>query len=312
MTQNSIRLTIEDKMNESVFLGPNDVGRPALIIEGTDDTWAYSYLFKLSRLRGNGDIDVVIGNGKETILKYHDEGQLSFQYVILLDADHDRWLDCCRQDENIVYTHYYSVESYFTSEAVVESTVDDFADVFTKDDKAKILLMEVKESLSPLYIATLMKLNNKWSIRLENCSINRWVDSQTGLIDPRKLGSYITEELKRKDALRESQNLYLAKAYEASSSNHNDQMVPFADIDRVVSGKQKLEAVYHLFRVHFPCVMEHRKLKVFRQDLVKNICRSEEAVSLVEKIDSILEKLLEDRAHLRSMESESAFNDAVS
>ena len=158
MTENSIRLTIEDKMNESVFLGSNDLARPALIIEGTDDIWAYSYLFKLSRLRGHGDIDVVIGKGKDTILKYHDEGQLSFQYVILLDADHDRWLDFCRRDENIVYTHYYSVESYFTSEAVVESTVDDFADVSTKDDKAKILLMEIKESLSPLYIATLMKL----------------------------------------------------------------------------------------------------------------------------------------------------------
>mgnify|MGYP000962799558 CR=1 FL=1 len=295
MTQDCVFLTVEDKMNESVFLGRCDMRRPALIIEGTDDMWAYSYLLKQTSFTRTGNVDIVVGSGRERILGYHDEGQLSFEYVILLDADHDRWLNRCRQDERIIYTHYYSVENYFTCTRVIEATVSDFADMFTRNDTAEVIVREVEESLSPIYAAIVMKIENGWCISLERCGIDRWMDSGTGFLDPLKLASYVSDELKKTGVMSGPEPV---ECCEAITSIDTGNGISLPGIDMVVSGKHKLKAVYYRFKAHFPEIMKHRNLRTFQMDLAKNGHMSEEVASLVAEIESRLGRLLESRASL--------------
>lgn len=296
MTYDSCRLTIQDKMNESLFFHSNHRTRPALIVEGRDDMMVYSYLLKLSTLSRNGDIDVVVGEGKENILRYHDEGQLFFDYVILLDADHDRWLNRCRQDEAIVYTHYYNVENYYTSADVIKAAVAEFSNIYTSNDTTKIILMEIYESLKALYTAVVMKVECGWCIPLEKCGTEAWMDSNKGVIDPRKLATYITDQLGKSSILPD--NPHSIEDLEATIVDDQGAEVSPTEIDMVVSGKHKLRVAYYRFRCHFPGMMKNRSLDAFKRDLIRKIGRCEEAVNLVAEIESRFERLLENHHDL--------------
>ncbi len=290
MTYDSCWLTIQDKMNESLFFDSNHRTRPALIVEGRDDMMVYSYLLKLSTLGKNAGIDIVLGEGKGNILRYHDEGRLVFDYVILLDADHDRWLDRCRQDEAIVYTHYYSVENYYTSADVIKAAVAEFSNIYTSNDTTRIILMEIYESLKPLHTAVVMKVECEWCIPLEKCGTEAWMDSKKGLIDPRKLATYITDQLEKSGMSPD--NPYSAEDLEVIIVGAQGAEVSLTEIDMVVSGKHKLRVAYYRFRCHFPEMMKNRSLDAFKTDLIRNIGRCKEAVNLLDEIESRFERLL--------------------
>lgn len=291
MTHDFPWLTIQDKINEPLFFDSNYRTRPALIVEGRDDMTVYSYLLKLSALGKNGNVDIVVGEGKENILRYHEEGRLVFDYVTLLDADHERWLNCCRQDEAIVYTHYYSAENYYTSADVIEATAADFSDIHTNNHTSKIILTEIYDGLKHLYAAVAMKVECGWCIPLEKCGIDAWMDNKKGLIDPRKLATYVTDQLRKAGILLD--NPYSVEDLEAIIFNDQGTEVTVTEIDMVVSGKHKLGLAYYRFKYHFPRMMKHRSLKAFEMDLVRNIGRCKEAVNLVAEIEYRFGRLLE-------------------
>ena len=290
MTCDSCYMTIEDKMNEILFLDQNCGIKPALIVEGHHDMVVYSHLLKLSALSFIRDIDVVNGKGKQNILRYHDEGRLVFDYVILLDADHDRWLNCCRQDEAIVYTHYYSVENYYTSADVIKATATKFSNIHTSNDTGTIIVIEIHDSLKPLYTAIAMKVECGWCIPLEKCGTETWMDPNKGVIDCQKLASYVTDQLAKCSMLPDTS--YSVKDLEAILVDQSAEL-SLAEIDMVVSGKHKLRVAYYRFKRHFPVMMKNRSLHAFKMDLVREICRCEEAVNLVTEIESRFERLRE-------------------
>ena len=149
--------------------------------------------------------------------------------------------------------------------------------------------------MSPIYAAIVMKIENGWCISLERCGIDRWMDSGTGFLDPLKLASYVSDELKKTGVMSGPEPV---ECCEAITSIDTGNGISLPGIDMVVSGKHKLKAVYYRFKAHFPEIMKHRNLRTFQMDLAKNGHMSEEVASLVAEIESRLGRLLESRASL--------------
>lgn len=270
-------LTIEDKINTVIFEGS---GIPALILEGSSDSRIYGHLFTNSALDWS-KIDIVIGESKNKILKYHEEG-LPFTYNAIIDSDYDRYNKCCRADSNLIYTHFYSIENYLAVEDVIHKIITEFKMVKCKEVLASQIVNEAISLIRPFTLACLVKLKNNWPVKLEGISLFRWYNQKAKSIDFLEIKKHFFNELSTLGVTISGSDL--DKHYEEASKLFDK--FPPEDIDYIINGKRKCEAVYLTFKRYFPRLMSKRDICIFIGDLCKNIYESSYAKELLEEVDS--------------------------
>lgn len=271
-------LTLEDKINVSTFFEKDSP--PALIVEGKTDTKIYSRMLVISELKWD-EIDLVFAEGKRNIIKAIEDG-LPFEYVALMDLDLDAYNNCCRTEEEIVYTHFYSVENYLTTEEVLDLLINDIRTIHQPIINANQIIERLEEELFPLAIACILKADHDWSIKLEQCDVMRW-HSDERKIDANSLKEYLLQQLNSVGismSSNELDELYIQKTADIKAAG----MV----LDKIVPGKQKLTSVFFEFQRNFPHHMSRRQINIFTLDLYKYITESKYIKELVQEIDEKL------------------------
>lgn len=256
-------INIEEKNN---LLSMEKETKPGLIIEGNSDFVVYDRMLMISEYCG--DIDLVIGESKSNILNQHDEKKIDFPYIILLDADYNHYTNEFREDKVIIYTHFYSIEGYLTTENVIEKTIEDFKCQSCKDVECKEILKKVHDLLQPIINICLLKLKHGWCFKLEGFNLSKWYDEKNKEIDVPYLENYV-------------------KGYVGDFDwNEGEKLLESITInlDCIIHGRIKLQAIYSLFKEYFPS-MKGRSLNIFTLDLCKNIINCNYSKQLVKKID---------------------------
>lgn len=292
-------LTITDKINTCML---EENTRPALIIEGKTDFIVYSRMLIKSELDWN-KIDIVVGESKSNILKYHDEG-LDFNYLILLDSDYERYEKKLREDDNIIYTHFYNMENYLTTEDVLERTIDDFVRITCRPNcDAKTIIKEAISSIEPFIVACLIKKENNLSMKLEDISIEdqRYWSKRDSCIKLEEFKKFLLENCRDDEEKNKVKTLW-DKQY---ASKKEFIMIKFekGEIDLILNGKQKLNSIYHVFFNKFKIGMKGRNIHHFISDLCKNLLNSKYIAELVIMIDSHISKYMEDK-EINAIDSE--------
>lgn len=276
-------LTIEEKINLSILEG-DDI--PALIVEGTSDVRIYGRLLTKSTISSD-KYDIIIGKCKTEILKYHYSG-LPFKYVALIDADYDHFNHSCINDNRILYTHFYTMENYLTLEEVLSQTIEDLKTIHSPNITSKEILNRAILSIEPIIVACLLKQDNKWPIKIEDCSVEdlRWWNGKSYSIDYNKFKSYLYDRFKDNSITLDS------KEFDIQYSLKKHFINTSSSIDIFAHGKHKLRSVFYVFKQVFPVSMDKRDVNVFIGDLCKNLFKSTYALDLVSKIDNKLLTLI--------------------
>lgn len=273
-------LTIEDKNNLKFF---DSDERPALIVEGKSDWLIYSRVFIFSSLLRR--FDIVVGESKNNILKYYNDNKIEFKYLILLDADYERFKGGCIDDENIIYTHYYTIENYLTLKDVVEKTFFDFMLACIPEGlDVERILEEVMCEITPFVVVSLMKMDNNWNIKLEDFKIDRWMDDGKVKIDILK--NYVLKKL-HDGGIVVDDNQFL-QIYERLLRVFTE--IPTDKKDCVIHGKRKLEVLFYVFKKYFPYHFKSKNIDHFTLDLLKNIQYSNLIKELISNIDERMQE----------------------
>ncbi|UOQ47204.1 DUF4435 domain-containing protein [Gracilibacillus caseinilyticus] len=278
MNSSTPKLTIQDKLNTR-FFGDNT---PALIVEGKTDTMVYERLLINSQLDWK-EIDIVIGLSKSNILKHHDQG-LPFKYVALLDADYDYYFDQIIDDDNLIYTKFYNMENYLTTKNVLKRIIKDFNSVSSKHINEDDILNEAIEAIIPFILSCIAKIKYDLPISLEDQNIERWWHNSEKRITISNMHAYIDDELKKRDFEIDINWSELNEEYENLLETHS--------IDKFLNGKHKLDAIYKMFKKHFPDHMAHRGINPFKVDLIRHINSCTHANELLDSIDYRFQKIL--------------------
>lgn len=286
MTDDIPYLTINDKVNVCIL---EDSNIPALIIEGKTDFLVYSRMLIKSKLDWN-KIDIVVGGCKTNILECHDNG-LDFNYLILLDSDYQRYEQTLIEHDNIIYTHFYNMENYLTTEEVLEETIYDFIcikDISNHD--AKMLIKEAILSIEPFIVACILKIENNLSMKLEDLSIEdqRYWDSSNTRIKLEEFKCLLIKKCKDEEEKTKVKHLWdeqYDKKKEFIMKNLEE-----GKIDLILNGKQKFNSIYHIFFNKFKTRMKGRKIETFKYDLCKNLLSSRYIAELIDTIDVHISK----------------------
>ncbi|WP_196590507.1 hypothetical protein [Pectinatus frisingensis] len=273
-------INLEDKINTSL-LEPHTL--PGLIVEGKTDISIYDKMFSSSKVLST--IDFIIGESKSAIITAYKSKTINFPCVILLDKDYDGYLKSCLTDDNIVYTHYYTMENYLTTEAVIDATNKDFQSLHRKFSTNDII-KEVKAQIEPYVIFCLIKLKQHWDIKLEECNIVRWLEDNN--LKAEELRDYILGSLK-KIGIKESKV--------ALNEKYDEEKLLFEKADKyqqeeVTHGKQKLAILFYVFKSKYNDSFEKRNVDVFTVDLLKNISCCDAVNELTATIEEKIKPLL--------------------
>ncbi|PEV97693.1 hypothetical protein CN428_24420 [Bacillus cereus] len=265
-------LTIEDKKNAAIFEG-NDI--PCLIVEGTTDVLIYEKL--LANVEIGSDLDIVNGESKSNVKRFiQEEGdEVSFTYLAILDSDYERYLDCCLEHNNVVYTHSYTMENYITSNAVIEEVIKRFTTLKTRKITASELLEDIINSINPFILACLGKLENGWAVKLEDIGLETWGYNKDLYVDRTKLFEYLNEQLK--------------VDLESELSNYEEklnELIQANQLTLVVSGKRIYDALYWRLKQIFPLFMKGRNKKLFERELYCYIHHDSRAQELRDYIEN--------------------------
>ncbi|EOO05703.1 hypothetical protein IAW_05012 [Bacillus cereus str. Schrouff] len=247
------QLTIEDKKSAAIFEG-NAI--PCLIVEGTTDVLLYEKL--LVDMEITGDFDIVNGESKTNIKKFiEEEGEdVSFLYLVILDSDYERYLNCCLNRENVIYTHFYTMENYITSHVVIQEVINHFSTLRTGRIDATQLMADIVDSIKPYILACLAKLNKDWNVKLEDVGLEKW-DYRTDLqVNATKLLHYLESNL----------SIDLTQELE-SYEEELDTIIQTGKLELVVSGKRLYDALYWRLVQLFPQFMSGRSKKSFEREL---------------------------------------------
>ncbi|WP_429844550.1 DUF4435 domain-containing protein [Brevibacillus sp. FIR094] len=273
-------LTIEEKIN-TTLLEKHPI--PALIVEGSTDIQVYGHLLKKSEV--NWELmDFVVGNCKNDIEKNMQAG-LPFRYIAILDSDFERYKDeLITDNENLIYTHYYNMENYLTCKEVIDSTIEDLRLVNSPQISSEKIIHDAIDSISPIIIGSLIKIDNDWNFPLESYGIEHkeWWDNDVNQVNAEKLKCFITNK-----GVCLTDEIWIKGATLLSQIRDTER------IDLILNGKQKIDAVYHQFKKTFPHIMSCRNKKVFKFDLCKNIHNSKSTLELITEIDSKVSTLLQ-------------------
>ncbi|WP_139490326.1 DUF4435 domain-containing protein [Brevibacillus dissolubilis] len=281
MSRSIPRITIEAK-NNLRFL---EKVKPGIIFEGKTDYDIYGYLLAKSKhgKRCGKDVDLVIGESKNNILKYH-KGGITFPYIAIIDSDYDKYLYNCIEDERIIYTHYYNIENYLTLEEVLDDFLDGVKIVGDPSVTGRSMLQEALNSIQPFIIACFIKMVNSHSYKLEDVSIEneQWWNSKEGCIDSDNMKKYLAVAMDGLD------NKLIDEQFEFAS----DKINSLETVDYILNGKRKLEAVFFCMHKYFPNYMKGRNKKVFVGDLRRSLLCSPIVSEFVDIIDQKISELL--------------------
>lgn len=246
-------LTIQDKKNTAIF---EEKAIPCLIVEGTTDVLIYEKL--LVNIEIGSKLDIINGESKSNVKKFIEEegDEVAFSYLAILDSDYDRYLGCCLNHNNVVYTHSYTMENYITSNEVVDEIINRFTTLNTEDITASELLGEIINSIKPYIFACLGKLENGWSVKLEDIGLETWGYNNDLQVDQTKLLNHLKEQLE--NDLEIELNNYEGKLNELIQDNQ---------LNLVLSGKRIYDALYWRLKQIFPQFMGGKSKKLFEREL---------------------------------------------
>lgn len=289
------RLKLEEKITAINILG--DIPKPALIVEGKTDVSIYSKVLTLSMLDMK-KFEIIIGECKSSILKFHDDKKIPFKYVAILDSDFERYKDICRVENNLIYTHFYDMENYLTTIDVIEATFNDFKDIYTNDIGKEELYDRMIECLYAYIVAIKYKLNclekvekgeNMPIFSLEDESIfnEKWWSKKENKVDYEKIKSYLVNFYK-KNKIDFDSNVWhnIDEEYKNGKSSEEHE------IDFVIKGRRLIEAYLCVFQEILGNTMKKRDRDVFMNDLRKNLDKSVYVQELVKEIDMKLKVVI--------------------
>ncbi len=268
--------------------------KPALIVEGKTDIDVYGKLLTYSNLEIN-KYDVIIGDCKSNILTHIEEENIPFQYVALIDSDHERHRGNLQEVDNIIYTHCYDMENYLVEDEVIEKTLRDLTTIFTRNITISTLKQEVYQIILPLYIANKFKIRymdeNKKLFKIEDLSIEnqKWWQARSLSINKDKLKAYIKEELEKLD---ETFNEEIWNTIEMEAYRELDAEKKLIDINLIVKGRRMVESYYFVFKKNLTNQMDQKNKHSFSKDLIKNIHCSLNAQKLLEEIEEKMYKII--------------------
>lgn len=291
------RLSLKDKIYSVKFLG--DIAKPALIFEGNSDVHVYSRLLKLSEV-DRKKFDIVVGECKTNILNYHDKLLIPFKYLAVLDSDFDRYNNKCRDDENLIYTHFYDMENYLTTSEVVHSTFSDLNDVYTNDITEEQLYLKMIDCLFAFIVAIKYKLmclalvdkgEDIPIFQLEDNSIKneKWWDNKNKKVDLDKMKNAMIQFYKEKD-IDFDENAW-NNIISETKQEYIDKKVGIP-VDIIIKGRRLIEGYYFVFQYFLETVMKKREGEVFFNDLRKNISKSTHAQNIIKEIDRKLKLIV--------------------
>lgn len=276
-------LTLQDRLNLCLF---EPQSPPAIVVEGDTDLPVVSRLLKISSQLSGLNPDFVVAGNKEAVLRAVADGALVFNYVAILDKDHDEFFDLLVDEPKILYTHFYSIESYLTRRGVVEAAVNSLAnhrDAQTYD--YDIMMNGFRAAIDPLLLLLIarVRLKGKW-LSVKVCDVSVW-----------KVASSATLELDQERALKwrdsslEEAGLSVADFQrEAAFLQEVAQTADEDDLLSIVPGRQVLDYVYFYFSIRYPEFAAKRSKKCFMVDLCCHVQCDCTCTELVEKIEDVL------------------------
>lgn len=272
---------------------------PLLIFEGKTDVTVYYKVLDKTKITLE-EIEVVLGNGKNNILKFYDDYKHEYKYMAILDSDHNERFGSKLIDENIVYTHFYDMENYLTNIDVVYSTYEDFRSIktskFTKCDifnkminiaypsilatEYKLKYLEKNSINSDIYSMDIIKVKDK---RLLSVEKNNKIEIVRKFIEEDLLKRNIDFNIELWNETIE----YVNQKIELNSYRELDIY-----IQKLLKGRRVLEIYEVLFKEILSDEIGKRSQEIFKNDLRKNIFQSQECTLLIEQLDLVFDKIV--------------------
>lgn len=292
-------LKLEEKIAAITCLG--DEPKPGLIFEGKTDVAIYSRVLKLSDPNLIKEIDIVIGECKSKIVDNHLQGEIPFKYIALIDSDFDFFRNTVLDNSFILYTDFYDMENYLTTIDVIESTFEDMNDFNTRNIVVKTLYDDMLECLYPYIASVKYKLhyllksnineNNKKLFSIEDESIfnEKWWDKKNSKVSENKMKNFIID-FSNKNNENFNEELWIKMITETKDQLKYD--IDIKQIQSLVKGRRLIEAYKITFDKYLGKITKDRNREIFKNDLRKNITKSQYIQDLVLKLNKKLETIV--------------------
>ncbi len=270
-------ITLDERMTLHV-LDPAPI--PTLLVEGKDDVEFVLRLIKHSEQLMNTEYLVVVTESKSVYFARRDE--LEFAHCVLLDRNHDVALD---DSENVVYTHFYSVESYLVREPVVEAAVRRLArpgDLrhFNYTAMFAALVAAIRPVARVCWLK--VKCRGPWEdVPCEGLSIWQVVDQSTLLPNCVREEHWWTGVLSRVGLTMDDPELKsLCDQAEKALAKFDDQAML-----RLVPGKHLFDVMYEYFRRYMQsCMTGGKSKRAFYVDLCGHLMEDKFARDLLARL----------------------------
>jgi len=254
---------------------------PTLLVEGPDDVEFFHRVLKNHpAFRDNFWIMAQLG-GKKTY--WARQSELAFHHCVALDRDHDE----PSGDPRVVYTHYYSMESYLILEPVVSSLVQrlaSIADQRTYDYPN--MFLKLAAIVLPLAAISWIKseVGGQWlGLPAENVSVWKVVNHDTLNTDESRLKALLSPALTELGlSYEDAEFQYLwNQAVQSLGSCGNE------DLLRIVPGKHLLAAMHRYFSENLESCVAGRKDEGFFLDLCSYAMEDQRCQDYVDAIAEV-------------------------
>lgn len=255
-------VTLDEWENLSI-LDAGDV--PTIIVEGVTDVPFVRQLLKCSAQFQTHEYLVVVTGAKSKCLDLYSTGKLRRGCAILLDRDHDEFKGLMVDDRLVVYTHYYSFESYLVREHVVGAMMRQQAsDVQLKQYSYRELIRSIAHCtvLSTRICALKVMIGGEWlEIPCQSEAVWKFADQETMEPNLKRAQDFVAKYVSEGKEIisRPVSCSEWARCEFYSDSFDQDFWL------KVVPGKHVLDALERYLDIHFPSL--GKKISNFRDFL---------------------------------------------
>jgi Protein of unknown function (DUF4435) len=273
-------LTVNDKINAYNFFDDN---KPAIVVEGESDKFIYEKI--LNELDFDWEnIDIIYSGSKS----YIRENYLSipFDFIAIVDADKDLFLGEIILDDRIVYTDFYTMENYLTTDTVIDSLVKSYSTMNEKYIEGIILLEEIYKSIHPYILLCYKKAKEDWTIKLEDVGLETFGYKEKLKVEVEDLESHIRNECEKKSLT--TIDIQWESIDEELSCEFNQDF----DIRLITPGKRIFDALYYQIANRYPSFMKGRSKSIFKKDLSMYLVTDTYVETFLEKVKNSFEKVM--------------------
>jgi hypothetical protein len=283
-------LTIEDKTNAFNFFNDN---KPAIIVEGVSDKFIYEKVLNELDIEW-GNIDIIYSGSKSSVRENYFN--IPFQYIAILDADKDIFLGEIILDDRIVYTDFYTMENYLTTDTVIDKLIKSFSTMNEEYIEGRILLEDIYNSIEPYILLCYKKAKENWSIKLEDTGLESFGYKEKLKIDTEELERHIIKECHKKSIP------VIEVDWDEIGKELSNEIKQDLDIRIITPGKRIFDALYYQIAKRYPSFMKGRSKSIFKKDLSMYLINDEFVETFLQKIKITLEKVLDIKSSMQEIE----------